>query len=253
MSAMDWALWDASIFVFASLFAVLIVRLRWRNFPVFTVFLCFDIIWNIVLFFVFRGDNHLWYTRIYWWGDFFEFCLQLAVLWEIAQIIMRPTGTWVRDARKLIILWCSIGVLVATVLPWLVTPPSENMLDRLEVRGNLFTSLVICQLIAVVTRVSRSLGLGWRNHVMALVNGWTVWALCSILIDGLHCYFGAGLYFTNLERIRAIVFLLLFVYWIVQFWRDEPPRKPLSPELQAHILALHERIKKDLDIVKAQR
>jgi hypothetical protein len=50
---------------------------------------------------------------------------------------------------------------------------------------------VICELIAVVTRTSKSLGLGWRNHVMALGNGWTAWAVAAILVDGLHSYFGA--------------------------------------------------------------
>ena len=95
--------------------------------------------------------------------------MQLGVVWEIAQIVMRPTGTWVRDAKRQFILWGAAGILLAAALPWLVTPPAANLLHRLEVRGNLFTSLVVCELIAVVTRTSKSLGLGWRNHVMALV------------------------------------------------------------------------------------
>ena len=114
-------------------------------------------------------------------------------------------------------------------------------------RGNLFTSLVICELIAVVTRTSKSLGLGWRNHVMALGNGWTAWAVIAILVDGLHSYFGADRYFVVLEHVRMFAYLAALGYWMVQFWLEEPARQPISPELSNYIQALHRRIKLDLD------
>ncbi len=133
-----------------------------------------------------------------------EFALELGVIWEIARIVMRPTGTWVRDARKQFILLGAAGILLAAALPWLITPPAASLMERLAVRGNLFTSLVICELIAVVTRTSKSLGLGWRNHVMALGNGWTAWAVIAILVDGLHSYFGAERYFQGLEHVQDV-------------------------------------------------
>jgi hypothetical protein len=146
-----------------------------------------------------------------------------------------------------------LGVLIAAALPFLVTPPAATLLHRLEVRGDLFTSLVICELIAVVTRTSRSLGLGWRNHVMALGNGWTAWAVAAILVDGLHSYFGAERYFSELEHARMIVYLAVLGYWAVQFWQEEPARQPISPQLSAYIQDLHRRIKKDLDTLDVQR
>jgi hypothetical protein len=179
--------------------------------------------------------------------------LQLGIIFEIARIVLRPTGTWVRDARKQFILWGALGILIAAALPFLVTPPAATLLHRLEVRGDLFTSLVICELIAVVTRTSRSLGLGWRNHVMVLGNGWTAWAVAAILVDGLHSYFGAERYFSELEHARMIVYLAVLGYWAVQFWQEEPARQPISPQLSAYIQDLHRRIKKDLDTLDVQR
>jgi hypothetical protein len=146
-----------------------------------------------------------------------------------------------------------VGILFAAALPFLVSPPAATFLQRLEVRGDLFTSLVICELIAVVTRTSRSLGLGWRNHVMALGNGWTAWAVAAILVDGLHSYFGAERYFGELEHARMVVYLAVLGYWTVQFWLEEPARQPISPELSAYIQDLHRRIKNDLDTLSVQR
>jgi hypothetical protein len=252
LSALDLALWVAGFVGYAALFTILVVRRRWRQFPVFTTVVCFETVMNPVLYAFFRLGYSGMYVRTYWFTVIFDFAFQLGVVFEIARIVLKPTGTWVQDAKKQFFLWGTTGILLAAALPWLVSPPSAGLLDRLEVRGNLFTSLVICELIAVVTRTSRSLGLGWRNHVMALGNGWTVWAVVAILVSGLHSYFGAQLYFRELEHVRMLVYLGVVGYWMIQFWLEEPVRQPISPELRAYIEALHRQVKKDLDTLGAQ-
>jgi hypothetical protein len=215
--------------------------------------MAFDTVLEPLLFAIVWIGSQKWYGWVYWASVLIEFVLQLGVIWEIVRIVMRPTGTWVRDARKQFIFWGVAGILLAAALPWLVSPPATSFLDRLAVRGNLFTSLVICELIAVVTRTSKALGLGWRNHVMALGNGWTAWAVIAILVDGLHSYFGGELYFRALEYVRMFAYLAALGYWSVQFWLEEPARQPISPELSNYIQSLHRRINIDLDTLDAQR
>jgi hypothetical protein len=253
LSALDWMLVAATSLCNIVLFAILIVRRRWREFPVFTLFIGFETVLSLVLYILFHNEYLSWYMRVYWFEALIDFVLQLGIVFEIAHIVLKPTGTWVRDAKSQFILWGAAGLIFAATLPWLVTPPSINFLGRLMVRGELFTSLVVCELIAVVTRTSKSLGLGWRNHVMALGNGWTVWAVVAILVDGLHSYFGAQRYFGVLDQIRTITYLAALGYWSVQFWLEEPARQPISEELSAYIQVLHSRIKNDLDTMGAQR
>ena len=253
MSALDWILVAATSLGSTALFCVLVFRRRWREFPVFTAYMGFDALFNPIGYAVLRYGSPLLYKEVYYTAVLIEFILQLGVIWEIARIVMRPTGSWVHDAKKQFILWGTAGILLAAALPWLVSPPAANLLGRLEVRGNLFTSLVVCELIAVLTRTSKSLGLGWRNHVMALGNGWTVWAVVAILVDGLHSFFGAKLHFAALEYVRMFAYLTALGYWMVQFWLEEPARQPISPELSNYIQALHRRIEMDLDTLNAQR
>jgi hypothetical protein len=253
LSALDYVLWVANFLGEAVLFSILIYRCRWKEFPVFTTYLGFEFIWSLALYSIYKHGSYDWYARTYWTGACLDFLLQLGVIWEIARNVLRPTETWVRDARKQFILWGAAGILLAAALPFLITPPAATLLHRWEVRGNLFTSLVVCELIAVVTRTSKSLGLGWRNHVMALGNGWTAWAVVAILVDGLHSYFGAERYFRELEHVRMFAYLAALGYWMVQFWLEEPARQPISPELSAYIQALHMRIKNDLDTLGEQR
>jgi hypothetical protein len=253
LSAVDYALWAAGFFGQAALFAILIIRRRWREFPVFTTIMGFETAVGPALYFLVHYGYSALYKEVYWSSVLIEFVLELGIIFEIAHIVLRPTGTWVRDAKKQFILWSATGILFAAALPFLVAPPAVTFLQRLEVRGDLFTSLVICELIAVVTRTSRSLGLGWRNHVMALGNGWTAWAVAAILVDGLHSYFGAERHFGELEHARMVVYLAVLGYWTVQFWLEEPARQPISPELSAYIQDLHRRIKNDLDTLGVQR
>jgi hypothetical protein len=253
LSALDLALWAANFLGEAVLFSILICRRRWKEFPVFTALIGYEAAILAALYLIYLYCSQVWYTRVYWTYALLDFLLQLGVIWEIARIVLRPTGTWVRDARKQFILWGAAGILLAAALPWLVTPPATTLLGRLQVRGFLFTSLVICELIAVVTRTSKSLGLGWRNHVMALGNGWTAWAVVAILVDGLHTFPGMQRYFTVLEHVKMFAYLAALGYWSVQFWLEEPARQPISPQLRAYILDLHQRIKNDLDTVGAQR
>jgi hypothetical protein len=253
LSALDWMLVAATSLGNTALFAVLIIRRRWRDFPVFTAYMGFETVLGPVLYALILHGSRSWYARVYWSSSLIEFALQLGIVFEIARIVLRPTGTWVRDARKQFIFWGAAGILFAAALPWLVSPPASFLLDRLMVRGFLFTSLVICELIAVVTRTSKSLGLGWRNHVMALGNGWTAWAVVAILVDGLHSYFGAQRYYSELDHMKMLAYLAALGYWMVQFWLEEPARQPISPQLNAYILALHQKIKNDLDRVRAQR
>lgn len=253
LSAFDLTLWGAVSLGQAVLLAILVLQRRWREFPAFTAFTGFETVLNPLLYAILKHGSQALYGLTYYVAVLLEFALELGVIWEIARIVMRPTGTWVRDARKQFILLGTAGILLAAALPWLITPPAASMMERLAVRGNLFTSLVICELIAVVTRTSKSLGLGWRNHVMALGNGWTAWAVIAILVDGLHSYFGAECYFQGLEYVRMFAYLTALGYWIVQFWLEEPARQPISPELRNYIQALHKRLNLDLDTLNAQR
>jgi hypothetical protein len=76
--------------------------------------------------------------------------------------------------------------------------------------------------------------------------------VAAILVDGLHSYFGAELYFRELEHVRMFAYLAVLGYWMVQFWLEEPARQPISPQLRAYIQALHQRIKNDLDTLGVQ-
>jgi hypothetical protein len=114
-------------------------------------------------------------------------------------------------------------------------------------------NLVVCELFVLMLLTAKRLGLGFRNHVFALVLGWSGWVMAAMAVDLLQGYYGLHLYFDGLENARKLAYLAALLYWMVQFWLEEPARREISPELREYILDLHSRIKNDLDTLNGHR
>lgn len=252
LSSLDDFLWAASFAGQAALFGVLVLRGRWRTFPVFTVFAGFDTARSVALYLIYAHASNAWYAHVYWSAEAVDFVLQLGLVWEMARILLRPTGSWLRDARKQFLLWGGVGVGVAAILAWGVSPPGLTGKAVWEVRGSLFTSLVTCELVLVMALSATRLGLGWRSHVMALGQGLAVWSMVAVAVDGIQSYVGAAQQFATLDHLRIAVYCAALSYWIVQFWLPEPVRRPISSEMRNYLVALHRAVAYDLDSVDAE-
>jgi hypothetical protein len=112
-------------------------------------------------------------------------------------------------------------------------------------RVNLFTSLLTCELFVAMSFTANRLGLGWRNHVMAIAQGLVFWNVVMVVTTALQSYFGTA-HFRVLDQVRGSAYNLGILYIIVQLWKPEPERRPIDPELRRYILALHERVEYDL-------
>jgi hypothetical protein len=253
LSTLDWVLWAGGFACAVALLSVLLYRSRWKSFPCFTAISGFEAIFTPVMYLIYCFGSHAWYERGYYAFSFVDGILQIAVVWEIARIVMRPMGTWVQDARKQFIVGAGIGILLAVALAAAISPPTSDRFLSLGVRFGVFTAALVCELFIVVALTSNKLGLGWRNHVMSLILGWSASQSIAILVVGLHSYLGVHSHYRDLDRVRIIVFEASQLYWIVQFWRNEPARRPIPPELAAYIQDLHNRMQKNLDTVGAQR
>jgi hypothetical protein len=238
-----WALGSAVSF---ALFLALTLRGRWRQFPVLTAWFAFLTVRAILLFAAYLDGSTLWYTRIWMAGLSIDFVLQLWIVLEIARIVLRPTGTWVRDARGYFFAAGLTGIAVAAFLTWYVSPMAASPRRVWEIRSNLFTSLVICELFVVMSMTANRLGLGWRNHVMAVGQTLTVWSAVMVIKTAIQSFPATQHFYGQLDQIRQVTYAVTTCWLILQLWRDEPERKPISPELSEYILALHRRVEYDL-------
>lgn len=246
LSVLDGLIWALSFVLNAALLTVLVARGRWRQFPVFTLWIAFQVALTVVLYvaYVTSGIGFL-YSEVFWKSLWPDFALQLGVAIEIARIVLRPTGTWLRDAKGPFIATAIGGVAIAAALSWWISPPFHSALAVWRVRGNLFTSLVICEVFVATGFAANRLGLGWRNHVMAVGQGLTVWSGVMLIDNALQSYFSIH-YFYEIGRFREFAYMGAILWIAVRLWKPEPERQPISEDLQEHILALHRRVEYDL-------
>ena len=246
-TTLDNLLWAAGFCGHVALLVVLLVRRRSYQMPVLTSLLAYQVGVTAILFLISRfGTRHAYFLG-YWITVFGDYCFQLALILEIARAVLRPTGTWIQDARRSFLLWSAGALLVALIFALTVGPPGARGLDLWEVRGRLFTSLLTCELFIAMVLAANRLGLLWRSHVMAVGQGITIWAMISLLGDVGHVALGWSEEFLVLDHLRMFVYLGVLVFWSIIFWLPEQQRAPLSPQMQDYLLALQRRVQYDLD------
>jgi len=252
-SALDDVFWAAGFFLNAALLAVMLWRRRAAQFPILTLWLAFLVVRTAALFLIYLHGSKYWYVRVYLPGVWIDFFLQLGIAVEIARIVLHPTGTWIRDARRGFLAAALLGFAVAAGLTWWINPPASSVRDLWQLRANLFTSLVICEVFVAMSLTSNRLGLGWRNHVMAVGQGLTAWMTVMVLTTALQSFLGMQHYYVLLDQVRFVAYVTAITWMTVQLWIPEPERLPISPDLREYILALHQRVEYDLRRLDARR
>jgi len=249
LSNWDNALWAAGFIGHVALVLVLAIRKRWRDFPVFNGYIGFQVLTTILLFFVSRHGTKHGYFLAFWITAFVDYILQVAVLFEVTRHVLRPTGTWIRDARKSFLGWGLASVMAAAVVVSQLEPPQAKGIDLWDARTTVFTSLLTCGLFVAMSWSATRLGLQQRSYVFAIGQGFFAWTFCSLLEEFGHAIYGWDREFVIFDHIRMIVYLSVLVYWMVAFWLPEKERAPLSPEMRAYLVALHEQVQYDLERV----
>jgi hypothetical protein len=244
-------LWVAGFLGHLALLVVLIIRRRVREFPVFAALIAYQVMETAVLFFVSRYGNSRLYYFTYWMLAPGDYAFQVALIYEMAKHVLRPTGTWIEDARTGFLLWSAIGMLIALGLSLAVSPPETRGLYLWSIRATVFTSLLTCEMFLAMSAVANRLGILWRSHVMALGQGLTVWALIALLGNMIHfalVWKRDPVFFDNIEM---LVYLGSLLFWIISFWLPERQRAPISHEMNNYLIALHARVEYDLDRIKS--
>lgn len=233
------------------LLAVIFLKRRYTPFRAFTFFVAAGIAISLAINVVYAFGSLALYRSVYFAGDLLFFGFQIWVIVELAHAVIRPAGRWVAGAQRRFVLYACLGAGVALFASLLVQPAHLHgtalFLFHVEILGDLLmTEAVISMLFA-----SGSFGLGWTNHVMAIGQGMMVLALTTVGVESLGLYFPpSNMVYQAAYYVRGVIYLVTMAYWIVSLWREEPPRKPISPALRKYIVALQDQVQYDLSKVR---
>lgn len=219
---------------------------RWRSFPAFTALIATDLISTVALEFSYRAANKQHFETVYIVFQILSVLVQLAVITEVIRIVLKPTGTWVRRAKNIFYIAVALGAMLAFLASLLLQPPSLHGPMLLQLRGDIFTGLLICEAVIAMMVAASEVGLPWKSHVMAVGQGLMVWALLTVTSEGMDAFLDPSGSSIAAYYFRGLVYLGTVSYWTVSLWREEPARQPISPALRKYIVALHDRVQYDL-------
>ncbi len=247
-------LWAAGFIEHAALLFVLIFCKRWKVFPIFTALIGFNAFRTIllaVILAVYKSASSNQYAFAYYCASFIDLGLQIGVILELARVVLKPTGSWVRDARRLFFLYGVAGAVIAAVIAYAINPSSPSSRDFWIEKGNLFSAMLTLELFAAMLFASARLGLVGSSHVMRLGQGWAIWAIVDLIAEGIYSHFGSSWHDGLPDTIRILVYQGVTIYWIVTLWYTEPERRTLSLEMQAYLDGLQEQLQSELKRVSS--
>jgi hypothetical protein len=248
---LDTALWAAGPFLNAALFCVMWRRRRLSTFPVLAFWCVFTVLSAIALFFIYRIGTDHFYAIAYWTVEALDAVLQIGVVVEVARIVFSPRDSPGKD-RMWVTSLITAGIIAFAIVWWL-HPTSHTRAGAWEIRGDLFTSLIVSEMFALVLIMSQRWGFHWRSHVMSVGYGLMAWVTVTLIIGLLHGYWGRSSHYLAIEHVRMAVYLSMLCYWIFALWRNEPERERPSQEMRDAILHVTDKVSYDLAKVLGTR
>jgi hypothetical protein len=256
LTGLDLLFWAASFFGHVILLVVLFLRRRARTFPLFTAFICANILRTISLYLIARFGTKATYFYTYWYLAIFDVGLQLGVVYELASGIFRPLGVWTKDIRRSFVWLGCLSVSIAAALAWLARPSTRLWMQSVMIKGNLFSAALMSELFVSMIALSVTVGLPWRTHITRIAQGLGVYSIIDVLVEAAHSYFGLGRdtrAYEALSHMRITVYLACTTYWIIMLWREAPQPRELPEQMRRDLLALQKRAEYSLQSLRSRR
>jgi len=256
LTELDLLLWAAGFGMHLFLLFVLLVRSRFKAFPIFTTFIAANAARTIVLYVVQHHGSKATYFYTFWSLAVVDTILQLCLVYEMYSSIFRPLGVWAQDVRHAFVWLISVSVIIAALLSWMASPATRLWMQAVVIRGSFFSSVWISELLVGMISLSVSAGLPWKTHVARISIGLGMYSVLDVLIETAHSFFGVGRnvhVYTALSHIRMTAYLCTAGYWIVALWRNAPESRKLSEELRVQLAALQRRVEYDLQRIRNGR
>jgi hypothetical protein len=245
LSGVDGALWITGIVGEVLLLAILFFRVSYKIFPVFSAYLIWLIVSDPLLMLVLHLNNNLAsdaYYRTYFICSVVQYALELAVLVEIAIVVLRPASHVV--SRNFLFVPAVIMAVVAVGAFLFTAHLNSATLAHPRTYFLFIATVAILRLAAflLIAGFSQLLGLTWKNHVLQLTSGLAFYAVVTLIVELAHSQLRNGPNYAQQyfawDHLRIGGYLCTLYFWCYAFAKKEAPRKEFSPQMTKILVSL---------------
>jgi hypothetical protein len=222
-----------------ALFAVLMVRRQYKSFPVFTLYIAFNLLYDVGVGAVMVGSPHV--GRSLALGLLpLQYLLELGVLLEIAWNVLRPVRLSLPSGSiRAFVGLVAVALLCGTVLASHLGN-SGNKVQDLKGPLDLTVGLLRMLIFVATAGFAQLLGIGWKNKVLQLATALSFYSAVDLIVSLVERYSGGS---NDLEHVRAVAFTLEIGFLVWAFTTKEVRRREFSPQMEQFLVTLAGRAK----------
>jgi hypothetical protein len=228
------------------LLSVLVLRGRFRAFPIFTSLVALNILRTIVLFILREYGAQAGYFYTFWSLAVVDVGLQFGIVYELSSKVFRPLGQWAPDIRKKSVIWIVASIVFSSLLTLIPKPSSHFWMQALILKGSFFSAALMSELFVGMIAISAVAGLTWSSHVAKVAKGFTVYSIATLILETANTWLGlggSGHTYDDLSRIRIAIYLCCVAYWIVALWRNAPPSAKMPDHVRQQASTIDQMVK----------
>jgi hypothetical protein len=222
------------------LFVVLVARRQYKNYPVFTLYIGFNLLSNI-------GIGALMLVLPPHVGRSLslsllplQYLLELGVLLEIAWNVLRPVHISLPAGSIRVFLGSvALALVCGTLLAWQLDGTGDKV-QNLKAPLDLTFGLLRMLIFVVTAGFAQLLGVGWRNKVLQLATALSFYSAVDLVVSLVQRYYGRSL---GLQRVRGVALLLEIGFLVWAFTTKEVRRREFSPQMEQFLVTLAGRAK----------
>lgn len=218
---------------------VLVLNKRvYKTFPVFCVYLVWDLADNLALAWVSHFDPAL-YLRSYLIALAIDSVFVFVVLVELAWSVLRPFRSSL-PRGAIAIVGILVGAIGAAIWPfahsaaYLHYGPYSQLLIHLQQTS----SVMKIFFFLVLAGCSQLLSINWRDRELQIATGLGLYSLVSLIAAILQARQPAGPFYSLLSQIVVATMVFDYFYWIYSFAHEVAPRRKFTPQMQAFLLTV---------------
>jgi hypothetical protein len=223
-----------------SLLIVLIVRRQYRTFPVFTLYVAFDLISDIAIgASIILFPAHIGHSLMFGLLPL-QYLLELGILLEIAWNVLRPVhASLPRGSLRVFGAVVALAVLGGVVLAWHFDN-TGNKIQDVKVPLDLTVGLLRMLIFVATVAFAQLLGIGWKNKVLQLATALSFYSAVSLIVSLVERYSGRT---QELDGLDTVAFVFEFAFLIWAFTTKEVGRREFSPQMEQFLVTLAGRAK----------
>jgi len=224
-------LWVAPHVLQIPIIVIMVRRKMVREFPLFFVYTCFQILQTAVLFTIDQSDRFTGDQYIACWiaEECISVVLRFAVIHEIFQHVFRSYPAFQRAGSR-IVQFTVVLLMIAAVL--LVAYSTGTDLDRVSLVNvvvNRTVNIMQVGLLVLLLLLVKYLHLSWSTYVFPMAVGFGMYASDMLIDTALQARYGAFFNNSLIGHIEHGAYTCCVLVWVTGLLLPQPAAKPIEP------------------------